>query len=63
MVKFRLVSEKVIDSSFRDMTTQGHFTTIPASFYVKSLEAELRECIASIPNGLLDNSEFLSPII
>ena len=63
MVKFRLVSEKVIDSSFRDMTSQRHFTTTPAPFYIKSLEAELRECIASIPNVLLDNSEFLSPII
>jgi hypothetical protein len=62
MVKFRLVSEKVIDSSFRDTTRRGHFTAIPASFYVKSLEAELRECIASIPSELLNNSEFFQDI-
>ncbi|KAI7974339.1 hypothetical protein EIK77_008522 [Talaromyces pinophilus] len=57
MAKFRLVTEKVIDSAFRDATRPGHFTTIPASFYIKSLEAELRECIAATPSGLLDNSK------
>ncbi|GAM42742.1 hypothetical protein TCE0_044f16997 [Talaromyces pinophilus] len=59
MAKFRLVTEKVIDSAFRDATRPGHFTTIPASFYIKSLEAELRECIAATPSGLLDNKLLL----
>lgn len=64
ILKFRLVSEKVIDSSFAGVAGQGLSETIPATFYVKSLKSELDKAASTIPSRLVnDGKSAFSPMI
>lgn len=57
LVRARLISERVNDLPWSDAVIAGVGSnmTVPVAFYLKSLEAALREVKASIPAALSDN--------
>lgn len=60
MVKFRLISERVIDSPCLGVFGGGLSENLPATFYIKSFKSDLDRTVATIPSRLLDNSKPIS---
>jgi hypothetical protein len=61
LVKLRLISEKVVDAPWSGSVAEAdYYGRPPAIFYLKSLEAQLRDFKSNIPSELMDNSELFS---
>lgn len=61
LVKLRLISERVTEAPW--LTQLDHLGGPPAMFYLKSLEAQLRDFKSNIPSESLDNSASSSPLL